>query len=137
MLAAVTLSAHAQQIVGSVSAPGPNGSLVTVPVIMQAGLGDIAKGWNGVIYVDPLTASLPYEFQQFLFAHEAFHAVWNNASESGADSFAGQILRLKGFTPAQMNAVCQEMLQFLSYSGDMTHPPSAVRVQIVRQAYGM
>ena len=136
-LSLCAISANAQQVVGSVRAPAPNGLVVSVPVVMQSGLGDDARGWNGVVYVDPKVRQMPYEFQQMLFAHEAYHAIWHSASETDADAFAGRVLRIAGFSPAQMDAVLRQMIQFLSPTGDASHPPASTRVQIVRQAYGM
>lgn len=133
VLAAATLPLSAQ-VAGQVSALTLNGSLVNIPVVVTPGLGDIARAGNGVILVDPSITTMPWEGQQFILAHEAGHVV-GLTSEAMADAYAGKILHIAGFTPAQMQVVYASMGRFLCPWGDTTHPPSPERIAIVKSAY--
>ena len=119
---------------GVVQIMTPAGNMVAVPVIVTPGLGDIARGGNGRVLVDPYLMTLPFEFQQLVFAHEGAHAI-GIMNEAQADYFAGVTLRIAGFTPNQMQTVFACMLQFLSPMGDGRHPPSRQRVGIVQAGY--
>jgi hypothetical protein len=133
----LALSALSAQVrVDMVRALSVNGSRVSIPVYMMPpnSIGDLARGGPGGILVDPSINQQNYEFYQYVLAHEAGHAV-GITTETGADYYAGKLLRLEGFTPRQMNAVCWEMLRVLSPDGDATHPPSSVRVRIVMAGY--
>jgi hypothetical protein len=96
--------AHAQQ--SSVTVIAPNGGPVSVAVYVRPGLGDIARGGNGAILIDPQLLSLRWEFQ-FVLAHEAAHAI-GIMNETAADYFAGQNLRISGFSPGQMQVVSHQ-----------------------------
>ena len=128
-------TAVAQQVVGSVKAPTGDGEIVSIPVVMSSGLGDLARGGNGVVYVDPSVANLPYEFKQMLLAHEAYHALTNSMSETSADCYAANVLRIAGFTPLQMQVVYQGMARHLSLFPDATHPGLQQRLEIVKGCY--
>jgi hypothetical protein len=131
-VAALVTAANAQQ--GSVTVVSPNGGLVNVPVFVQPGLGDIARGGNGAVLVDPQLLSMPWEFRQFVLAHEAAHAI-GIMNETAADYFGGQNLRIAGFTPAQMQVVFASMNAFLGAWGDATHLPAQQRIKVVWAAY--
>jgi hypothetical protein len=138
-LAAISLTlisfaalADAQQ--GVVSVIAPNGTPVSVPVVVRPGLGDIARGGNGIVAVDPMLLRMPWEFQQMVLAHEAAHGV-GIMNETAADYFAGQMLRLAGFGPGQMQIVFASMARFLGSWGDATHLPVQARVQVVMAGY--
>lgn len=134
LAADLSVSLSAQQVVGQVAAPALNGAMVNVPVVMTTGLGDIARAGNGVILVDPSLTMLPWEAQQFILGHEAGH-VMGIMNEAGADAYAGSVLRMAGFTPAQMEIVYANMARLLCPWGDTTHPASAQRIAIVQASY--
>jgi hypothetical protein len=131
MLASLAIASAQQGVVNVVSL---NGMPVAVPVFVQQGLGDIARGGNGAVLIDPALLSMPYEFQQFVLAHEAAHAI-GIANETMADRYAGQMLRMAGFGQLQMQVVFNSMSAFLGSWGDATHLPAQSRIQVVVAAY--
>jgi hypothetical protein len=132
LLVAVSTVLNAQQYAVSVIAP--NGTPVSVPVAVTPGLGDIARGWIGIVLVDPRLLAMPWEFQQVVLAHEAAHAI-GIMNETAADYFAGQMLRMAGFGPNQMQIVFASMSAVLGSWGDATHLPSQARKQVVMAGY--
>jgi hypothetical protein len=131
---ALSLSATLSAQVGAVTAPTLNGGMITIPVVLQPGLGDIAKAGPGVIYADPAITMLPWEGQQFILGHEAGHEV-GILNEAQADAYSARVLRMAGFTPQQMQIVYATMARALSPVGDWSHPASAQRIAIVQAAY--
>ena len=130
--AAATTIAVAQD--GVVRVLDLNGNFVAIPVYARQGLGDIARGGNGAVLVDPIVIEMPYAFQQFLFAHEAAHVI-GIFDETAADCYAGRMLRVAGFTHYQLQAALNGVLNVASPYGDSTHLPSGARTQVVLTCY--
>lgn len=132
LLATFSTLADAQQ--STISVVAPNGMRVPVSVMVMPGFGDIARGGNGTVLVDPALLAKPWEFQQAVLAHEAAHAI-GIMDETAADYFAGQMLRIAGFGPSQMQVVFASMAAFLGPWGDATHLPVRSRIQVVLAGY--
>lgn len=134
ILLAVAFAGTARAQQGSINLVALNGMPVTVPVFVSQGLGDIARGGAGRVFIDPSLLQYPREFQQFVLAHEGAHAI-GIADETEADRYAGRILRLAGFGQAQMQVVFQCMVAFLGPWGDATHLPAQLRIQVATAGY--